>query len=273
MSAPAAPVLDTNAVTNLPGAAPSQIVPGSAPTNAPYDAPAAYGATNLQAPAALPNSMVTGKNADLVTLAGPQAMGRGLTALQLDFFSVAGQLMHATQGLPIPSNGIDTYALTRGFSSPQFANSAPVLAAYGASRFLAGPLDSFGRSTGVLGYLTPDSLGKGGGPKAKIDGLAYGQDPKYHRGHLCGNLFGCPGDVPQMLSPELGTINTGIVREWETTVARVVRGAEPGVAAQDVTFMKVPLYHGNQIRPYAYLMQAWGTKGWNMPAVYVRNYR
>ncbi|MGW0356126.1 hypothetical protein ACWDXV_18155 [Nocardia nova] len=42
--------------------------------------------------------------------------------------------------------------------------------------------------------------------------------------------------------------------------------------AQNVTYIKVPIYTDDKVIPDYYLLQAWGDPGWNLPPTYVQNF-
>ncbi|WP_157121898.1 hypothetical protein [Nocardia violaceofusca] len=234
-------------------------------------------------PALLPNSMVNGPNAFRVLpapanpLQAPGATGGigpapDMTAMQQEFFANAFQIQRAAQGVLRPSNATpQVFALPNPDGTNPVADQTPVILIAGdGGNVLASPLDDYNRSGGLVGYVTPAMVGTGGSPSIKIPGASR----PYQRGHLCANVNGCPGDLPQFLTPELGAINTGIIRDWDVEISKVVSGARvaDGIPQQNVSLGKIPLYVGDNAIPDYILMWAIGDKGWNPGPVLIQNF-
>ncbi|WP_024805893.1 hypothetical protein [Nocardia sp. BMG51109] len=254
--------------------APPSIRPGTA-----YNPATAAGAT-LKAPSPLPGSVASNPRFTPAPTEPMQAPGLttppgrpGTTGTQQEFFASAPRLLDVAKAVPAPSNSGNgqIYRLPDLTGTGATSNSGPALyAGPGNTRAVAGPLDSLGRPTGSYGYL--DAAGakspRTGVPTIDVPGATGA----YQRGHLWPNQYGGPGNVPQFLAPELGATNTGAMRVYEQYLGKVVQGDVAGVPAQNVTYLKVPIYTDDKVIPDYYLLQAWGDRGWNLPPTYVQNF-
>ncbi|MFW0783663.1 hypothetical protein AAFP35_04005 [Gordonia sp. CPCC 206044] len=269
LSHPAQPAIDTSGLTNV---VPVQDLPGAAPVNTAYNPAEMFGPHGLQ-PASLPNSAINGANAFRWAVAPANAVGPGMTHDQMIALSFAHTAMDLFPAGSIPSNARgDAYGLWLPPGLSAATNSVPMVVYRGTTKIYAGPLDMFGRPTAVVAYVTPDGIKQGGGTVSEVPIPGAPKGGKYHKGHLCPNAFGCPGNIAQFLSPELQTINTGTGAQLEKLVREVVMGHAHGVPQQNVTWWRVPLYDGNHIRPYAYMVTAYGDKGWYIAPHYIQNY-
>ncbi|MDR7172948.1 hypothetical protein J2W56_006714 [Nocardia kruczakiae] len=276
-AAPAAPVVGQPFPVPV---RPSQIL--SPPTIRPgtaYNPATAAGAT-LKAPSPLPGSVASNPRFTPAPNEPMQAPGLntppgqpGMTSTQQEFFGSAPRLLDVAKAVPTPSNSGNgqIYRLPDLTGTGTISNSGPALyTGPGNTRAIAGPLDPLGRPTGSYGYL--DAAGakspRTGVPTIDIRGATGA----YQRGHLWPNQYGGPGNVRQFLAPELGTTNTGAMRVYERYLGQVVQGQVAGVPAQNVTYIKVPIYTDDKVIPDYYLLQAWGDQGWNLPPTYVQNF-
>lgn len=276
-AAPAAPVVGQPLPVPV---RPSQIL--SPPTIRPGTAynPATAAGASLKAPSPLPGSVATNPRFTPAPNEPMQAPGLntpagqpGMTGTQQEFFATAPRLLDVAKAVPAPSNSGNgqIYRLPDLTGTGATSNSGPALyAGPGNTRAIAGPLDSLGRPTGSYGYL--DAAGamspRTGVPTINVPGATGA----YQRGHLWPNQYGGPGNVPQFLAPELGSTNTGAMRVYERYLGQVVQGQVAGVPAQNVTYIKVPIYTDDKVIPDYYLLQAWGDQGWNLPPTYVQNF-
>ncbi|WP_280425254.1 hypothetical protein [Nocardia carnea] len=248
-----------------------RVTPGSAYSPAP---------AGLGAPAPLPGSVATNPRFTPAPAQPLQAPGLntpagqpGMTPTQQEFYATASPLLDALKAIPLPSNagGGQVYRLPDLDGSGRYSNSGPALyVGAGSTRALAGPLDPLGRPTGSFGYL--DAAGAAspntGIPTINVPGAAGA----YQRGHLWPNRYGGPGNVLQFLAPELGATNVGAMRVYENHLGRVATGAVPGIPAQNISYLKLPIYIDDKVVPDYYLLIAWGDAGWNLPPTYVQNF-
>jgi hypothetical protein len=277
--APPVPAPAVNPASPLP-VRPSTVLPNTGVTPGTAYHPATAARVHLNAPAPLPGSTATNPRFAPAPAQPVQAPGLntpagqpGMTATQQEFFATAPRLLDAAKAVPLPSNagGGQVYRLPDITGTGAVSNSGPALyVGPGATRAVAGPLDTFGRPTGSYGYLDAAGATVTGTGEANI--AVPGATVPYQRGHLWPNRFGGPGNVLQFLAPELGATNTGAMRVYERHLGQIVTGAVPGVPAQNVTYLKIPIYIDDKVIPDYYLLIAWGEQGWNLPPTYVQNF-
>ena len=125
---------------------------------------------------------------------------------------------------------------------------------------ILGDLDEFGRPTGVVSTITPNSLGTGSpaSPTIKPPGFE-GAGSNYARGHLLARMLGGAGDdARNLITLFQRNANHPNMSSFERQVQTVVRNGET------VNFRVIPTYSGNNPMPTGVTLTARGSNSFNL---------
>lgn len=128
--------------------------------------------------------------------------------------------------------------------------------------------EGIGRGQGTITYLTPNDWGQKGSAAMEFPGVT-GQATGYDSGHGIPSRAGGPGNVPQLMIPELVNINRGVLRQYENYLAGLAK------TGADIVWVKIPYYlPGNTGEVPDYIqVEVWSpNQGWALPSAVFQNY-
>ncbi|GAA1995606.1 RHS repeat-associated core domain-containing protein [Catenulispora subtropica] len=133
-----------------------------------------------------------------------------------------------------------------------------------------GPLDEWGRATGVAGMINKDMLKKGTEANSNVNPVGFlGGQNGDARGHLLAGLLGGSGDIEENLVPLIqNPVNSPVMRDLEGQIRDAVESRNENVQYtvkpiyQDLTGIANPTVQ--QLRPIGITMEAYGDGGFQL---------